>query len=324
MRWLTAGESHGQALVAILRCGGRRADTSDVASRLARRRLGFGRAHEWPSREDDVGCSVGSAMVGRSAARWRSGSATRSGPSGPRSCPPIPSMTRPPPVSPPPHVTHLSRDRGPATPISPECRIGFDEARPILERASARETAARVALGAVARPLRQVAGVEILSHVVALGSSCCRAARRHHGPTTLPVSTRTRPGAWTRTAAAMVTEVETAQKEGDTLGGVVEVVVHHLPVGLGSHVHGDRKLDARLAGALMGIQAIKGVQVGDGFELARTRVSRSGRDRDDRRADRAGPRPVRRDPGRHVHRRTPSGPGGHEADLDRASGTANG
>ena len=154
-------------------------------------------------------------------------------------------------------------------------KYGFDEARPILERASARETAARVALGAVAKNyLRQVAGVEILSHVVALGSVVLPGGTPPPRPDDLArIDADPTRCVDPETAAAMVTEVETAQKEGDTLGGVVEVVVHHLPVGLGSHVHGDRKLDARLAGALMGIQAIKGVEVGDGFELARTRGS---------------------------------------------------
>ncbi|HLK94194.1 MAG TPA: chorismate synthase, partial [Nocardioidaceae bacterium] len=153
-------------------------------------------------------------------------------------------------------------------------KYGFDEARPVLERASARETAARVALGAVAgQLLSEVAGVRVLSHVVGLG--------------TVEVPPGTVPGpdelervdadpvrcADPQTSKAMVDEIDTARKEGDTLGGVVEVVVHGTPPGLGSHVHGDRRLDARLAGALMGIQAIKGVEVGDGFELARTRGS---------------------------------------------------
>jgi chorismate synthase len=153
-------------------------------------------------------------------------------------------------------------------------KYGFDEARPVLERASARETAARVALGAVARQLLlEATGTRLLSHVVGLG--------------TVEVPPGTVPGpddleridadpvrcADPETATAMVDEIDAARKDGDTLGGVVEVVVHGIPPGLGSHVHGDRRLDARLAGALMGIQAIKGVEVGDGFLLARTRGS---------------------------------------------------
>lgn len=152
-------------------------------------------------------------------------------------------------------------------------KYGFDEARPVLERASARETAARVALGTVARELlRQAYDVRLLSHVVELGTI------RSDGPIPGPddadrIDADPLRCADPTASAAMVTEVDTAKKEGDTLGGVVEVVAYGLPPGLGSHVHGDRRLDARLAAALMGIQAIKGVEVGDGFELARTRGS---------------------------------------------------
>ena len=153
-------------------------------------------------------------------------------------------------------------------------KYGFDDARPVLERASARETAARVALGAVAKAfLQQSVGAHVLSHVVELGTVAAPAGvvpavgdldRIDADPARC-----LDPGA----SEAMQDEVEAARKEGDTLGGVVEVVVHGLPPGLGSHVHWDRRLDARLAAALMGIQAIKGVEVGDGFELARTRGS---------------------------------------------------
>ena len=134
-------------------------------------------------------------------------------------------------------------------------KYGFDDARPILERASARETAARVALGAVASAfLRQAYAITLVSHTVAIGTDEVRCLD--------PV-----------TSAAMVARIDQAHKDGDTLGGVVEVVVHGLPPGLGSHVHWDRRLDAKLAGALMGIQAIKGVEVGDGFDVARKRGS---------------------------------------------------
>jgi chorismate synthase len=153
-------------------------------------------------------------------------------------------------------------------------KYGFDDARPVLERASARETAARVALGAVAKAfLLQSVGASVLSHVTELGTARA-AAGRVPGPHDLsaidadPVRCLDPEG-----SVAMQAEVEAARKDGDTLGGVVEVVVHGLPPGLGSHVHWDRRLDARLAAALMGIQAIKGVEVGDGFELARTRGS---------------------------------------------------
>ena len=154
-------------------------------------------------------------------------------------------------------------------------KYGLDDARPVLERASARETAARVALGAVAQAfLRQVVGAEVVSHVVGHRSGGVDARRPPRRRTTGRPSTPTRCAAWSpRPAQAMVDEIEAARKAGDTLGGVVEVVVHGLPPGLGSHVHWDRRIDAQLAAALMGIQAIKGVEVGDGFDLARRRGS---------------------------------------------------
>ncbi|MGW7008277.1 chorismate synthase, partial [Streptomyces sp. NPDC054933] len=155
-------------------------------------------------------------------------------------------------------------------------KYGFDEARPILERASARETAARVALGAVARSyLKETAGIEIVSHVVELG-----AARAPYGVYPKPSDVERLDADPVRcldgsASDAMVAEIDQAHKDGDTLGGVVEVLAYGVPVGLGSHVHWDRRLDARLAGALMGIQAIKGVEVGDGFELARVPGSKA-------------------------------------------------
>jgi chorismate synthase len=153
-------------------------------------------------------------------------------------------------------------------------KYGFDDARPVLERASARETAARVALGAVARAfLQQALGVAVLSHVVRIGTATA-AYGTLPGPQdrdlvdASPVRCADPAG-----AEAMIAEIDAAKKDGDTLGGVVEVVAHGLPPGLGSHVHGDRRLDSRLAGALMGIQAIKGVELGDGFDLAARRGS---------------------------------------------------
>jgi chorismate synthase len=153
-------------------------------------------------------------------------------------------------------------------------KYGFDDARPVLERASARETAARVALGAVAQAfLQQALGARVVSHVVAIG------------PVTVPDGVVPGPEDNPRidedpvrcadpaTSAAMVAEVDDARKNGDTLGGVVEVVVHGLPPGLGSHVHWDRRLDSRLAAALMGVQSVKAVEVGDGLETARRRGS---------------------------------------------------
>jgi chorismate synthase len=153
-------------------------------------------------------------------------------------------------------------------------KYGFDDARPVLERASARETAARVALGAIAKAfLAQALGAEVLSHVVAIGKVSAPDGVLP-GPVDLAAVDADPVRCFDPAAsAAMVAEIDTAKTDGDTLGGVVEVVVHGLPPGLGSHAHWDRRLDARLAGALMGIQAIKGVEVGDGFETARRRGS---------------------------------------------------
>ena len=201
-------------------------------------------------------------------------------------------------------------------------KYGFDDARPVLERASARETAARVALGAVASAfLRQTVGAEVVSHVVAIG------------PVLVPDGVLPGPQDNPRidedpvrcadpaTSARMVAEIDDVRKNGDTLGGVIEVVVHGLPPGLGSHVHWDRRLDARLAGALMGVQSVKAVEVGDGLETARRRGSVahdeiepwSGRARVQRLH-----RPRRRHRGRHDQRRGAAGAGGDEADLHRA------
>jgi chorismate synthase len=155
-------------------------------------------------------------------------------------------------------------------------KYDLDDARPVLERASARETAARVALGTVARCfLRQAVGAEIVSHVVSIGSVAAPRAvvpgpGDEHRVDESPVRCLD-PAA----SEAMVDEIDATKRAGDTLGGVVEVLAYGLPPGLGSHTHGDRRIDAKLAAALMGIQAIKGVEVGDGFELARIRGSQA-------------------------------------------------
>jgi chorismate synthase len=153
-------------------------------------------------------------------------------------------------------------------------KYGFDDARPVLERASARETAARVALGAVAKAfLHQAYGIEVLSHVVSIG-----AAEADTSQLPTPADLDAIDASPVRvfdsaSSSRLVDEIDAAHKDGDTLGGIVEVLVYGLPPGLGSHVHWDRRIDARLAAALMGIQAIKGVEVGDGFDAARKRGS---------------------------------------------------
>ncbi|NJP64986.1 chorismate synthase [Streptomyces spiramenti] len=270
LRWLTAGESHGPALVATIEGlpAGVPVDTEAVADHLARRRLGYGRGARMKFERDEVtflggvrhGLTLGSpvaVMIGNTEwPKWEKVMAAD--PVDPEE---LAALARNAP---------LTRPRPGHADLAGMQKYGFDEARPILERASARETAARVALGAVARSyLRETAGVEVVSHVVELG-----AARAPYGTLPLPGDVERLDADPVRcldedASAAMVAEIDQAHRDGDTLGGVVEVVAHGVPVGLGSHVHWDRRLDARLAGALMGIQAIKGVEVGDGFDLAR-------------------------------------------------------
>ncbi|HEY5820590.1 MAG TPA: chorismate synthase [Propionibacteriaceae bacterium] len=274
LRWLTAGESHGPALVAILEGLPAHVEvtSADIADALARRRLGFGRGARMKFEADAV-TFLGGVRHGE----------TQGGPVavqvGNTEWPKWETVMSADPVDPEVLASQarnaaLTRPRPGHADLAGMQKYDFDESRPILERASARETAARVALGRVATNfLLQAVGVTVLSHVVELGTVSAPAGVVPHigdlpGIDDDPVRCFDRDA-----SAAMIVEVEGAQKDGDTLGGVVEVVVWGLPPGLGSHVHWDRRLDARLAGALMGIQAIKGVEVGDGFELARTRGS---------------------------------------------------
>ena len=274
LRWLTAGESHGPALSAILEGlpAGVHLTTDDIAAHLARRRLGYGRGARQKFERDEV-TILGGVRHGRTQGGPISLQISNS------EWPKWTEVMSPDPVAAEvlagkARSAPLTRPRPGHADLAGMQKYGFDDARPVLERASARETAARVALGAVARAfLSQVGDIEILSHVVAIG--------------TVRQESRTRPSfedmagidadpvrcADPAVGAAMVAEIDRAKADGDTLGGVVEVLVYHLPPGLGSHVHWDRRLDARLAAALMGIQAIKGVEVGDGFELAATRGS---------------------------------------------------
>jgi chorismate synthase len=274
LRWLTAGESHGRALVAV--CEGMPAGvevgTPDLAIALARRRAGYGRGARMKFEQDEVeltgGVRHGLTIGGPIAIRI-----------GNTEWPKWETVMAADPVDPDVLAAQarnapLTRPRPGHADLAGMQKYGHDDARPVLERASARETAARVALGEIARRLlRQVLGAEIVSHVVALGSVTAPAGLVP-GPEDLaaidadPVRCFD-PGA----SAAMQAEVDAARADGDTLGGVVEVVIHGLPPGLGSHVHWDRRLDGRLAGALMSIQAIKGVEVGDGFVTAARRGS---------------------------------------------------
>ncbi|GII62517.1 chorismate synthase [Sphaerisporangium krabiense] len=274
LRWLTAGESHGPELVAILEGlpAGVAVTSADVREALARRRLGYGRGARMKFEQDEV-TIVGGVRHGRTLG---SPVAIRVGNT---EWPKWETVMAADPVDPEVLAAQarnapLSRPRPGHADLSGMQKYGFDDARPVLDRASARETAARVALGQVARNfLKQALGVDIVSHVIAIGA------------VEAPGDVIPGPGDLTAVdehpvrcldagaGAAMIEEIDTAKKEGDTLGGVVEVVAYGLPPGIGSYVHWDRRLDARLAAALMGIQAIKGVGVGDGFETARRRGS---------------------------------------------------
>src|SRR5947199_6070867 len=276
LRWLTAGESHGPALVAVLEGvpAGVQVTTEDLGQALARRRAGYGRGARMSFEQDEIdilggvrhGLTIGSPVaISVGNTEW----------------PKWDQVMSPDPVDPDvladlARNAPLTRPRPGHADLVGMQKYSFDDARPVLERASARETAARVALGAVAKNLlRQAAGVTVLSHVVGIGTVTAPdglvptyddLARLDAAPVRC---------ADPATSARMVEEIDAAKKDGDTLGGVVEVVVHGLPPGLGSHVHWDRRLDSRLAAALMGIQAIKGVEVGDGFATARRRGSRA-------------------------------------------------
>jgi chorismate synthase len=274
-RWLTAGESHGRALVAI--CdgvpAGVRITSGDVATALERRRAGYGRGARMKFEQDEVeltgGVRHGVTLGGPVAIRvgnteWPKWETVMSPD-------PVPAAE----LDGQARNAPLTRPRPGHADLTGMQKFGHSDARPILERASARETAARVALGEVARRLLQQAlGVRILSHVVALGAVSAPADGA------VPV-----PGDLARidqdpvrcldasVSAAMVAEVDAARKDGDTLGGVVEVLVYGLPPGLGSFTQWDRRLDARLAGALVSVQAIKGVEFGDGFVTSGRRGS---------------------------------------------------
>ena len=274
MRWLTAGESHGPALVAVLEGmpAGVEVTSADIGAELARRRAGYGRGARMSFEQDhcDIlggvrhGRTLGSPIaISVANSEWPKWDLVMS--ADPVDPVQLAGLARNAP---------LTRPRPGHADLVGMQKYGFDDARPVLERASARETAARVALGAVARRLlRQVAGVEVLSHVVAIGSASVPAGVVPLAADADRIDADIVRCADPAASAQMVAEIDAARKDGDTLGGVVEVVVHGLPPGLGSHVHWDRRLDSRLAAALMGIQAIKGVEVGDGFETARRRGS---------------------------------------------------
>jgi chorismate synthase len=275
IRWLTAGESHGPALSAILEGMPAHIEITKemIDSDLKRRRLGFGRGAR-QTFEADVVSILGGIRHGKSQggpialqignSEWPKWSKVMA-----------PEKVDENELKELARNAPLTRPRPGHADLAGMQKFDFDDARPILERASARETAARVALGAVARAfLEQSVGIQIMSHVLSIGTVQAKSDYKlpSYSDKDLVDNDPVR-AADKNLSDAMVAEIESAHKDGDTLGGVVEVLAFNVPVGLGSHTHWDRRLDSKLAGALMGIQAIKGVEIGDGFESARRRGS---------------------------------------------------
>ncbi|PFG35639.1 chorismate synthase [Flavimobilis soli] len=286
LRWLTSGESHGPALVGMIEGlpAGVEVRTADIQEALARRRLGYGRGARMKFEQDEV----------RVLAGLRHG-LTQGGPLaieiGNTEWPKWVDVMAADPVDPAAlqvdagtgDAREIARNRPLTRPRPGHAdlvgmrKYGFDDARPVLERASARETAARVALGVVAaRFLEQAAGITLVSHVTSIGP----VAVPDGAPAPTPQDVAALDADPVRcfhaeTSAAMVAEIDACHKDGDTLGGVVEVLGYGIPSGLGTYVHSDRRLDARLAAAIMGIQAFKGVEIGDGFRTAARRGSQA-------------------------------------------------
>ncbi|WP_297740538.1 chorismate synthase [uncultured Tessaracoccus sp.] len=276
LRYLTAGESHGQSLIATMEGipAHVRVGEKEIAHNLARRRLGAGRGARMQFEADalrllagfrhgeTLGSPIAIEVQNTEWPKWERVMAP-----GEVDADELASLAR---------NAKLTRPRPGHADLVGMQKYAFDEARPILERASARETAARVALGTVAMAfLDQALGIKVLSHVVELGPVRSQKAERPTWDDLEAIDANPVRCFDAAASVEMQAEVEACHKEGDTLGGVVEVIAEGVPAGLGSHIQGDRRIDARLAGALMGIQAIKGVEVGDGFELARTRGSKA-------------------------------------------------
>jgi chorismate synthase len=267
LRYLTAGESHGKALVVIVEGlpAGLPVTEDDIAGELARRRLGYGRGPRQRFEQDELtlvggirhGRTLGSPVaieIGNSEwsrGRWN------------EEMSPAPGVTADPLTQPRPGHADLAGMQ----------KYGFTDARDVLERASARETAARVAAGALAKVLLGHLDIDVLSHVIQMGSVRSTSTARPK-PADLETVDASPLRCFDKAGEeAMLAEVKDVAREGDSIGGVVEVLAYGVPVGLGSHVHWDRKLDAQLAGALMSIQAVKAVEIGDGFDVAARRGS---------------------------------------------------
>jgi chorismate synthase len=297
LRYLTAGESHGRALVVIVEGlpAGLPVLADDIRHELARRRLGYGRGPRMRFEQDEI-TIVGGVRHGRTLGspvaieiantewnrsdKWHEEMAVE------------PGATRSPLTQPRPGHADLAGMQ----------KYGFTDARDVLERASARETAARVAAGALAKNLLGHLGVQVVSHVIQMGGVRSKAAERP-GPGDLDQVDAAALRCFDAGAEqAMIDEIKAVSKEGDSLGGIVEVLGYGVPVGLGSHVHWDRRLDALLAQALMSIQAVKGVEIGDGFEVAGRPGSRAHD-------------PITWDAEDHAYRRTSSLAGGVEGGM---------
>jgi chorismate synthase len=267
LRFLTAGESHGRALVVIVEGlpAGLPLSVGQLQGELARRRLGYGRGPRMRFEADELtllggvrhGRTLGSPvaiMIGNT--EW---------PKWEQEMSPGPGQTAKPLTEPRPGHADLAGMQ----------KYGFDDARNVLERASARETAARVAAGCCAKALLATIGVGIVSHVVQLGPVVAKSTARPR-PSDLGAVDASEVRCFDPDAeAAMIAEIKAAAKDGDSLGGIVEVLAYGVPVGLGSHVHWDRKLDGLLAQAMLSIHAVKGVEIGDGFEVAGRRGSQA-------------------------------------------------
>jgi chorismate synthase len=263
MRYLTAGESHGPSLTAIIEGlpSNLQLDTEAVNSQLSRRRQGYGRGGRMKIEADSVeitaglrfGRTLGSPLAihikNRDFANWEH-------------------IMSPDGVE-PLEAGRVTRPRPGHADLAGALKYDLRDIRDVLERASARETAARTAVGAVARQLLQVFGIRVFSHVLAIGAVVASSQLQQdwqqirQAAADSPVSC-----ADTAAAAEMINAIDRAREEGDSLGGVFEIIVTGVPAGLGSHVQWDRKLDGRLAGALMSIQAVKGVEIGAGFAAA--------------------------------------------------------
>ena len=269
LRLLTAGESHGQALIAVIEGlpAGLEITVEEIQAEMGRRRLGYGRGPRQRFEVDELtliggvrhGRTLGSPLaieIGNTewvrSDKWHAEMS------------PAPGRTE----------TPLTQVRPGHADLAGMQKYGFSDARDVLERASARETAARVAAGAVAKKLLSHLGVEILSHVIQMGSARVTDSSSRPTLSDLDLIDESPVRCFdTNAAESMVAEIKAAAKDGDSLGGVVEVLAYGVPIGLGSHVHWDRKIDALLAQALMSIQAVKGVEIGDGFDVAGRRGS---------------------------------------------------